>query len=263
MTPAHAEPTHATTILFWLIPALIALTLVAATRDSETGATAYVATNTQPQISTEVLGATNEAGLEPLGDTGSQAAAQSTVASPTPTPFSTGKFTYASGASAPVGTAPYRTYAVGVEDGSGVDIDLLTAFVEETLGDPRSWIGDQATGFMRVENPDEADAFVLVVATPNTVDTLCAPLETQGQYSCGHNGWIALNLNRWTSATPTWPSDLATYRRYLVNHEVGHYVLGPDHPGCPAVGEPAPIMMQQTISLGGCRPNGWVYPNGE
>jgi hypothetical protein len=255
LTPAPAEPAQPNYFLLWLIPGLIAVALVGAIRGTETGATV---TTSQAQ-GTEVLEATTEAGLAPI--TPAQSQPEAPIASPTPTPFSTGTFTYAAGNSEPVGTAPFRTYAVAVENGSGVDINLLTAFVDSTLADPRSWIGDQSTGFMRVEDPDDATAFVLVVATPDTVDGLCAPLKTQGQYSCDNNGWIALNLDRWTGATPTWPSDLATYRRYLVNHEVGHDILGPTHPKCPAVGEPAPIMMQQTVSLDGCRPNGWVYPN--
>ncbi len=135
----------------------------------------------------------------------------------------------------------------------------LAAFVDTVLADERSWIGDGITGFRRV-GPDEPVDFTLVVATPDTVDRLCAPLQTAGQYSCGANGWIALNLHRWMTATPEWPASLEVYRRYLVNHEVGHYILGGNHDSCPEPGALAPIMMQQTIDLDGCRPNGWVYP---
>jgi len=87
---------------------------------------------------------------------------------------------------------------------------------------------------------------------------MCAPLQTNGRFSCARNGWIAINSLRWFGATDTWPGDLDTYRRYVVNHEVGHYIVGAGHAACPAVGEPAPIMMQQTKGLDGCEPNGWV-----
>jgi predicted Zn-dependent protease len=45
----------------------------------------------------------------------------------------------------------------------------------------------------------------------------------------------------------------------MVNHEVGHY-LGLGHVGCPKKGAKAPVMMQQSISLGGCVPEAWPYP---
>lgn len=193
-----------------------------------------------------------------------------TVPAPTTTPApsvdpgllprsGSGTFTYASVAAEPVvaGPAPFVDYSVATEDGSRVDPDALAEFVDTTLADPRSWIGDGRTGLRRVA---EGGTFTLVVATPDTVDRLCAPLQTNGIYSCGRNGWIALNLVRWETATEDWPADLTTYRHYLVNHEVGHYLRGPSHDSCPGSGQPAPIMMQQTKGLDGCLANGWVFP---
>ncbi|MDN5717960.1 MAG: DUF3152 domain-containing protein, partial [Janibacter sp.] len=50
--------------------------------------------------------------------------------------------------------------------------------------------------------------------------------------------------------------DLQLYRHYLVNHEVGHG-LGKGHERCPRKGSPAPVMVQQTLSLHGCTANPW------
>ena len=189
-----------------------------------------------------------------------------TTASTTPAPTTIttparGTFTPASVAggagSVTFGNAPYLDFSVAAEDASGIDPDALAAIVDAILADRRSWIGDGVTGLRRVPS---GGTFTLVVALPDTVDELCAPLRTNGIFSCGRNGWIALNLLRWETATEGWPADLATYRRYLVNHEVGHYLLGPGHDPCPEVGAPAPIMMQQTKGLEGCVANGWVYP---
>lgn len=152
--------------------------------------------------------------------------------------------------------SPMIELTIAVEDGAGVDLDELTDFVTATLTDPRGWRG-RGAGFRLV---DSGGLFTLVVATPDTVDGLCRPLQTVGRFSCARNGWIALNLLRWETATDDWPADLDTYRRYLVNHEIGHYIVGPDHVSCPAAGQPAPVMMQQTKGLDGCVANGWVDP---
>ena len=66
------------------------------------------------------------------------------------------------------------------------------------------------------------------------------------------NGWVAINSDRWFGATDSWPGDLETYQRYLINHEVGYYLL---EQGTTAVGvgQPAPVMMQQTKGLNGVR----------
>lgn len=151
--------------------------------------------------------------------------------------------------------SPMIRFSVAVGDGiDDLTRDDLARFVVDTLADERSWIG-RGAGF---ELLDEGGLFTFIVALPDDVDEMCAPLQTVGRFSCARNGWIAINSLRWFGATEDWPGDLVTYRRYLVNHEVGHYIHGPAHDSCPGPGEPAPIMMQQTKGLDGCEPNGWV-----
>jgi uncharacterized protein YabE (DUF348 family) len=167
-----------------------------------------------------------------------------------------GGFLVAPGSNA-AGSGATVTYSVEVEAGLGLDPGSVAATVDAALLDQRSWARDRR--MERVSNPASARIRVLV-ASPATVDRLCRSvgLDTGGYLSCWTGRFAALNVNRWWNGVPSF-SDTSLYRRYLVNHEVGHG-LGFGHVGCPAQGALAPVMMQQSISLGGCRPNGWPYP---
>lgn len=147
-------------------------------------------------------------------------------------------------------------FSVEVEAATGLDPDAVTAVVEEALYDPRSWA---ATHDLRRVAPDEADLHV-IVASPSSVDALCARagLNTAGWLSCWSGDIAAINVDRWTDGVGH-VDDLDLYRRYVVNHEVGHG-LGYGHVGCPGRGMVAPVMQQQTKSLEGCVANEWAFP---
>ncbi|MDQ4115960.1 MAG: DUF3152 domain-containing protein [Actinomycetota bacterium] len=151
-----------------------------------------------------------------------------------------------------------RTVAVRIEIERGLRIDgqAFAAFALATLNDPRSWGRDGDVGFARTAG----DAPIHVkLATPGTTDRLCGALDTDARLSCRQGPDAILNLDRWVTGIPDYGADLTGYRRYLVNHEVGH-VLGHDHVLCPGRGVPAPVMQQQTLGLDGCRPNPWPHP---
>jgi hypothetical protein len=102
-------------------------------------------------------------------------------------------------------------------------------------------------------------AFRVTLVSPATADRLCAPLRTNGYFSCGTSERAVLNVARWLTGADAYGGDLASYRSYLVNHEVGH-VLGRGHEPCPGAGRQAPVMLQQTKGLDGCAANSWPYP---
>lgn len=132
----------------------------------------------------------------------------------------------------------------------------FTDVAERILSDARGWTGAGAWALQRV---DARGADVrIVLATPATVDRLCAQagLDTHGEVSCWNGRFAALNIDRWSTGAEGFPGSVEEYRRYLLNHEVGHG-LGYRHRACPRRGAPAPVMQQQTYETRPCRPNGW------
>nr|WP_283774743.1 DUF3152 domain-containing protein [Brachybacterium equifaecis] len=166
----------------------------------------------------------------------------------------------AAGPAADPAAGTVRSYALRVENGTFLDADAVAAEVEGVLPDPRGWQGLEHVVFQRVADPAQAD-FTISLASPPTVDRICAPARTYGKWSCREGSDVVLNTDRWLYLTPAY-SDTAAYRAYMVNHEVGHY-LGHGHATCPAEGVSAPVMLQQSMGLDGCRANPWPTLDGQ
>lgn len=166
------------------------------------------------------------------------------------------------GTSAVYGTGPLQRFVVEVEDGIGMDGPAFAAAVEATLGDPRSWGHDGAMSFQRVGAAEAAAGdydFKVSLVSPGSMETYCPGVGTGGYTSCRYGERAVINLARWETAVPDYAGDIATYRQYVVNHEVGH-ALGNGHQPCPGPGQLAPVMQQQTLGLQGCTKNAWPYP---
>jgi hypothetical protein len=120
--------------------------------------------------------------------------------------------------------------------------------VKTYLADPHGWRSEGYV-FVRSSSP----AVVIYLSSPQT-------LETNGcrdaSLSCAELGGrhMYLNAMRWKKGSAASKLSLSDYRQYMVTHEMGH-ILGHDHVGCPGRGEPAPLMMQQTLGIGTCNPN--------
>lgn len=181
-----------------------------------------------------------------------------------------GRFAYAPGTSKVFGTTgTLRRYRVAVEHGSGEDVVAVGAAVEATLGDPRSWVGQGQVRLQRVPGNEPA-SFTVYLATRETAGRMCAnggvniTVNGRPYTSCRSTGRAIINLDRWRLSAPTYVEagvPLAVYRDYVVNHEVGHE-LGHRHEGCPKRGGPAPVMVQQTLTLRGCVPYAWPRRDG-
>jgi hypothetical protein len=155
-------------------------------------------------------------------------------------------------------------YTVEIEGGlTGVDAQEFASEVRSVLRSERGWEPVDKVHFVNVSPAQYrrgADVDIQVTLTsPTTTDELCAPLQTNGQVSCWNGERSVINVRRWLLGADTYGDDVAQYRVYLLNHEIGHG-LGHAHVECPGAGERAPIMLQQTLGLEGCTK--WPYPKG-
>jgi hypothetical protein len=139
----------------------------------------------------------------------------------------------------------------------GVIIADLAEFKQQanaTLNDSRGW---SRLDVIFTEVSGDSD-FVLVLSEASQVPSY-APTVCSSVYSCSVGRFVIINQDRWLGATPAWNNgggNLRDYRHMVVNHEVGHW-LGQGHAYCAGSGQPASVMQQQSIDLGGCSFNPW------
>lgn len=156
-----------------------------------------------------------------------------------------------------------RRFQVAVENGIDQQPDAFATTVDRVLADPHGWTAGKDVRFQRVAGT-AASEFMIILASAGTAEKICAEggFHTRQITSCRIPGKIVINLVRWLASTPGYGADLATYQAYAVNHELGHE-LGNGHETCPAPGQPAPVMQQQTLALAGCVANPWPYLDGK
>ncbi|WP_246083738.1 DUF3152 domain-containing protein [Nonomuraea diastatica] len=156
------------------------------------------------------------------------------------------------GAPARPGRGAVVRYLVEVERGLPFDPRTFASEVHRTLNDERGW-----GRFHRVDHPPVRVRVAL--SSPRLTRRECRPLRTGGSLSCWNGTRSVINALRWAKGVPHYEGRLTAYRRYLINHEAGHG-LGHGHRRCPGPGRLAPVMAQQSMSLGRCRPNPWPFP---
>ncbi|TYP86404.1 DUF3152 domain-containing protein [Blastococcus xanthinilyticus] len=144
------------------------------------------------------------------------------------------------------------TYTVSTRGAVAGDLGHFTAIAREVLTDPRGWSLGGTVAFEQVGSGSDFD---LILAAPSVI--AAASPGCSAQWSCRVGRSVYINDERWRFGTSSWPHGLAAYQRYVIQHEVGHWV-GIPHTDCPSAGRTAWVMQQQSISLQGCLAN--VYP---
>lgn len=131
--------------------------------------------------------------------------------------------------------------------------------VDNTLNDPRSWgIPFHDVTLEIVLQKPKKTAF-LIRLTPTEVMNQKFQRFRDDQLSVANmtDRTIDINYCRWTEQCPNRSAlPLEQYRQYVIQHEVGH-ILGKLHPTETSGQLEAPVMMQQTLGIGGHTPNPW------
>lgn len=134
------------------------------------------------------------------------------------------------------------------------DLEEFRQVIEDTFSDPRGW-RRAGIEFKYVESGADLH---MVLASPADVAAF-APGVCSDEWSCTVKPYVAINDDRWLGATDSFNEvgeNLLNYRRMVLNHETGHW-LGHDHVYVCGEDDAAPIMMQQSIDLHGCKANPW------
>jgi Protein of unknown function (DUF3152) len=150
----------------------------------------------------------------------------------------------------PANAGPYL-YSVEEMGRRSSDLREFASVAAATLDDIRGWSLHLELDFRAVQK--RAD-FRLILASPAQVGAASSSCDRC--WSCRIGDRVLINQRRWRRSSPSWPRSLRSYRKYIINHEVGHW-LGLGHSSCPGKGSTAPVMMQQSIDLGACRARVW------
>jgi Protein of unknown function (DUF3152) len=151
-----------------------------------------------------------------------------------------------------------RTYCVAV---NGVNISVLAELsgkLAATYNDARGWNDSGRIAFEPVTSGCQYTVWMSAAAQMTSFGAIC-----DNYYNCQVGASVILNYDRWTTATPPWNKaggNLEDYHTLMIDHETGHRLGFLDNPTCPGPGQPAPVMMQQSINLHGCVFNVWPRP---
>jgi hypothetical protein len=174
-------------------------------------------------------------------------------------------YAWTSGVSEPTARIDHRvpvrrrvTYDVITRGRITTSVARFKRQAQETYADARGWrAGGIAFHRVALNGTKRKADFTLVLAAASTLPSFSPGCSTF--WSCRVGRFVVINQDRWKFASPAWNrarAGLRDYRHLVINHETGHW-LGHGHRGCPARGRPAPVMMQQSKGLDGCRFNPW------
>lgn len=143
-----------------------------------------------------------------------------------------------------------KVYAEADSD-TGYSSLVFFRSVMAILVDPRGW-SRAGIQFQVARNSSEADLWIRLSSNP-TVKKSCG----FDRMSCA---WVAgkrshINLDRWMGGSDKSGLSIPAYRRYVINHEVGHLLGLHDDTSQGVRTTLAPVMVQHTLGTRGYAPN--------
>lgn len=175
----------------------------------------------------------------------------------------TTKQTVANGGTVSVVLQPFATtktyrYCVSSRGAdAAAQVPELKKKLASTYTDLRGWTLDGQVQFVYVTSGCDFTVWLASSNQMSTFGAICDPV-----WNCEVDNNVVVNLDRWLQTSDSWRAyggSVEDYRDLLINHETGH-MLGFHHLTCPGKGQPAPVMMQQSIDLQGCVFNVWPTP---
>jgi len=149
------------------------------------------------------------------------------------------------------------TYQIETRGHIVASLDAFKQRVAEVYADPRGW----SRADVRFQRVKRGGDFSVVLSQARDVAKFAPICDTY--YSCSVGRYVVINQNRWRFGTPYFlktGDTLSQYRAMVINHETGHW-FGLGHSTCSKRGALAPVMMQQSKGLYGCKPNPWPLPS--
>lgn len=149
------------------------------------------------------------------------------------------------------------TYRIATRGHIVTSTKVFAQLSQETYENPSGW---RSAGYQFKRVATGGD-FTLVLADSASMTSFGPPCDSTWSCRAGRN--VVINQSRWLHASPAWNHaglPLRLYRDMVVDHETGHW-LGHPHKSCGGAGQLAPLMMQQSKGLNGCRFNPWPLPS--
>lgn len=146
-------------------------------------------------------------------------------------------------------------YDVYFDKTLGLRTEPIIEKIRSVLNDKRGW---KKSGYSfkhkKEDREDQYHYFRICFVKQSYIEGIC---HFTG-LSCADltNNTIYININRWRRGSNRSGLDLDSYRTYVINHEVGH-ILGRGHNKPGRRGSKVPVMVQQTLGIGECKPNPW------
>lgn len=152
----------------------------------------------------------------------------------------------------PTGSAAPQGLPVQVDVHAVEAAGDFDAVLAEVLDDARGW-GAAGAQFDLVDD----SLYRIGVAASGDMATACAPYRLASKLACRPGTVGMINAELWQTPPEWWPGDRDAYRRYAVNHELGHLLGIRAHPPCPGPGQALPVMALPPRDTTECDADGW------